>query len=355
MANWSAIGALGTAASGAGDYFGKLGETKRKAEVLAQARAMELADKADERSYQEGLYKRDRADGKEDAAAARVLELEDRDAGWKNDAEVAKTQAGTAQDLARLNSGLRTAEGEKQHEQNLALQEAKDEDNVAAAAEKAEVDRQAALFETLNNPVKLSSHQTDLLQRAAKGKQGIANLEELLANPDFDVTSSREHMMSKYADNDVTRGAIEKEWRQWDNAVLSIVTQELRTDSGAALTNEEIASYSKRIGPQIGDTAEEIRQKIESMKQTFAAMDAAGDPNATPDQIRAAYGVRHDAIAKAAKWAEEDLAAKEAAEKGDLPKGEVSNEEATAQGTIDVSNLSPSARARLEKRKGGSL
>lgn len=50
MANWSAIGALGTAASGAGDYFGKLGETKRKAEVLAQARAMELADKADERS-----------------------------------------------------------------------------------------------------------------------------------------------------------------------------------------------------------------------------------------------------------------------------------------------------------------
>ena len=55
MSKWSALGALGEAASGAGDYFGTLGETKRKAEVLAQARAMKLEDRAEGRAYDKTL------------------------------------------------------------------------------------------------------------------------------------------------------------------------------------------------------------------------------------------------------------------------------------------------------------
>ena len=45
MANWAAIGALGTAAQGAGNYFGQVNAQKIKDERLAQARGEFLADR----------------------------------------------------------------------------------------------------------------------------------------------------------------------------------------------------------------------------------------------------------------------------------------------------------------------
>ena len=74
MANWAAIGALGTAAEGAGNYFGQLNAQKIREERLAQARGEKLADRA---------HSEKRADdatevAKEDARLAGIADEEQR-------------------------------------------------------------------------------------------------------------------------------------------------------------------------------------------------------------------------------------------------------------------------------------
>ena len=54
MSNWAAIGALGTAAEGAGNYFGIIAKEKIVSERLAEARANKLADVKEGREFAEG-------------------------------------------------------------------------------------------------------------------------------------------------------------------------------------------------------------------------------------------------------------------------------------------------------------
>ena len=55
MSNWAAIGALGTAAEGAGNYFGIIAKEKIVSQRLAEARSNKLADTAEARKYSEEM------------------------------------------------------------------------------------------------------------------------------------------------------------------------------------------------------------------------------------------------------------------------------------------------------------
>jgi len=93
MANWAAISALGTAAQGAGDYFGQLSSRKVQEERLAQARGEKLADRehTDKRAD-------DAAAVATEAAAAQVIADEkqrqlERGEGIDDDANLRRTLA----------------------------------------------------------------------------------------------------------------------------------------------------------------------------------------------------------------------------------------------------------------------
>jgi len=73
MSNWAAIGALGTAAEGAGNYFGIIAKEKIVSERLAEARANKLADVEEARESADGA----RLQGLKDADDARLQGIQD--------------------------------------------------------------------------------------------------------------------------------------------------------------------------------------------------------------------------------------------------------------------------------------
>ena len=72
MANWAAIGALGTAAQGAGNYFGEVNSQRLKDERLAQARGEFLED----RDHQEARDSQRVIDDRKFQADQKVIEAE---------------------------------------------------------------------------------------------------------------------------------------------------------------------------------------------------------------------------------------------------------------------------------------
>jgi hypothetical protein len=72
MANWAAIGALGTAAQGAGNYFGQVNAQKVKDERLAQARGEFIAD----RDHQDKRADQKVIDDREFQANQKVIDAE---------------------------------------------------------------------------------------------------------------------------------------------------------------------------------------------------------------------------------------------------------------------------------------
>lgn len=108
MANWSALSALGAAATSGGNYFGILAAEKTRTDRLAQARAEELADRANDRAYEETIYERNQADGLATTIAAEQRSTAAEVAGEKRDGAEwdRRNEITEGQDKPTINSAI---------------------------------------------------------------------------------------------------------------------------------------------------------------------------------------------------------------------------------------------------------
>ena len=340
MANWSAIGALGEAAKASGDYFGVLAVEKTRTQRLAEARAEQLADKADDRAYNQNL--RLQGIGDQEAIRDEARLWEKNNPGHKgmqkgqNGNYFSENEQGTLVDTGisffdpsedssssspwkhKGDSRVDPKTGDmydkwvnedtQEVEYRVVGMGAPDSSNTApTVAEEGDISsvdeapveapveaslRVSDLGKLDEKPDKLTAEQSRLIMRADAGNRQLDMIGNLITGSEtskpFDPASFKAWYEKSMNTVGVLRGLSSKESQLFDTAAEAMVAGILRTDTGAAAPTEEQIRYTARLIPRFGEDPDVIAWKMLNLRTQFAAMAAAGDPKSTAASIQAA-------------------------------------------------------------------
>ena len=323
MANWAAIGALGTAAEGAGNYFGQVHMERKKAERLAQVRAEKLADVKDNRAHTASLLEdsNERADGLlEDKKEYDADLLEDR-----TDREDFVYERGQ-EDKSDLRQELRFFDRLDENEQRaydrMTLEEQrkykvdreaadlkieneqwsgqfwtadkgpdagkiykvlKDGSKVLTPFEemtdgeryeaKVYTDAKAARAKAAAAGLDLTESQSKVMIHFGNGAAAINDMNKALQLSAGDAAGTKESLIRQFGEGGVTTAWMESETAQlYNQAAYVALEATLRHKSGAALKTDEIVLEAKKYQIEAGNTPAVIAQKMESLHRAVYLM-----------------------------------------------------------------------------------
>jgi|TARA_B110000914_G_scaffold223220_1_gene238254 hypothetical protein len=323
MANWAAIGALGTAAEGAGNYFGQVHMERKKAERLAQVRAEKLADVKDNRAHTASLledsneradglledkkeydadilgdkhdredfvYERgqddksdlraetrffDRLDEDEQRAWDRMTLEEQRDYKIKREAADLKIDneqwsgqfwtADSGPDAGRIYKVLK--DGSKVE---TPFEEMTDGERYES---KVYMDAKAAKLKAAGEGLDLTESQSKVMIHFGNGAAAINDMNKALHLSSGDAAGTKQSLIRQIGQSGVTTTWLESEEAQlYNQAAYVALEATLRHKSGAALKVEEIILEAKKYQIEVGNTPAMIAQKIESLHRAVYLM-----------------------------------------------------------------------------------
>lgn len=323
MANWAAISALGTAASGAGDYFGTVALDKKKQDMLAQARANKLEDSAAAAASKEADYLQGREDKKNDGIAAEKqwqsrnaqgiaeaanlrekIRLEDdvqKDADHirlvEESGELAEIAATRAKAVSNADDGGWSGEFHVDQETGAVSKITKEGDlvptdrseltavelkNLEWTQEELQEEREYQLNlerEMLEAAADLEKNGFDFTEAQSKiyihygnGMGGLANAYKALEEG---PQGGMDAVIRQLGEGKIMSNWMQTEEAQlYHQAMLVMAEATLRHKSGAALKPDEILLEAKKYMIEVGDTAAMIIQKNDSAQ---SAVDLMGD------------------------------------------------------------------------------
>ena len=286
MANWAAIGALGTAAEGAGNYFGQLNAQKIREERLAQARGEKLADRAHNEKRADdatATAKEDarladiadeeqrqlrRTEGKADGTALRATLLAERTSAAA-DAEVLATsqeQADYERDQARRSEEIdRTWTDPKTGEIFEIMKDGSDrstgrfnlpdEDYVDPNAPPEDRGRVADMED-------LSEAQMKIEYQRAGAQAGFDDMLQAMRDG-YEPTDYARGIFDKYAvKSDITNEFASQQGQLYHRGATQLYENLLRRATGAAAPDTEVARYAEMFIPRPGDHPSVVEAKL---------------------------------------------------------------------------------------------
>jgi len=286
MANWAAIGALGTAAEGAGNYFGQLNAQKIREERLAQARGEQLADRAHNEKRADDateVAKEDarlagiadeekrqliRTEGKADGRNLRATLLAERQ-GAAADAEVlsiSQEQADYDRDQSRLSEEIdRTWTDPKTGEIYDIMKDGSsritdrvglvDEDYVDPNAPPEDRGRVADMKDLSEAAMKIE------YQRAG-AQAGFDDMLQAMKDG-YEPTDYARGIFDKYAvKSDITNEFASEQGQLYHRGATQLYENLLRRATGAAAPDTEVARYAEMFIPRPGDHPSVVEAKL---------------------------------------------------------------------------------------------
>jgi len=247
---------------------------KNKEEKLAQARAVELADRADSRSYQAGLLadniKRGEENLQDDRAYSEEQQLEQEERGR---VEAAAERGRDLDDEVRLR-----AQGLEDYKKKADI----DTDNTM----------RIDAADTTSSGGKMNGSDKQLAMRSDMGGKYLDKYKSIVLGAGgqgiYD-TSTMGAMVSATANKfDLGRMLTSAESQAVAASSEGMVAAILRTDTGAAAPEPEQIRYAQRLVPGVGEGPELVEWKVDILEATFAGMAAAAETGATPESIREA-------------------------------------------------------------------
>jgi hypothetical protein len=323
MANWAAIGALGTAAEGAGNYFGQVHMERKKTERLAQVRANKLADRKDNREHTASLL-----ENSQEHTADLLGEKKDYDAGLlddrndRSDMEYNRNKDDQSDLRAETRFWDRLNENEQRAYDRMTLEEQreykvnreaedlkidneqwsgqfwtadkgpdagkiykvlKDGSKVETpfeemtAGEKYEskvfMDARAAKLEAAGEGLDLTESQSKVMIHFGNGAAAINDMNKALQLSEGNAASTKESLIRQFGEGGVTTAWMEGETAQlYNQAAYVALEATLRHKSGAALKTEEIVLEAKKYQIEAGNSPAVIAQKMESLHRAVYLM-----------------------------------------------------------------------------------
>ena len=335
MANWAAIGALGTAAEGAGNYFGQVHMERKKAERLAEARSQQLADKKDNREHTAALlsdskeYSADLLKDERENTANLLTDSNDRsdrlidESNERSDFVYERGQDDDAELRAENRFFGRLDKAEQRAYERMTLKEQR-EYKVEREAADLKIDNEqwsgqfwtadtgpdaGKIFKVLKDGSKVEtpfSEMTDGEKYESKVFIDAKAARLKAAGEGLDLTESQSKVMIHFGNgaaalNDMNKalqlggtegaagtkealirqfgeGGVSSNWAQseagqlYNQGAYVALEATLRHKSGAALKTEEIVLEAKKYQIEAGDSNAVIAQKIESLHRAVYLM-----------------------------------------------------------------------------------
>lgn len=276
MSNWAAIGALGTAAEGAGNYFGIIAKEKIVSQRLADARANKVADTEDAREYQEQTAETNRVQGLEDQEAAREQSIKDNlvttaAANAENDrrkgvtAEIADRGGDEGEKWTKVsNSDMKVdADG---NEYILM-------DNGSGTTEYKQVGMGDVPFVDAETE---GGDKSEFEAKAAYQKSGAqAGLNDMYRAMEagYDPTTLSSYIDGKVVKSDELNFIASAEGQVYQRGATQLYENLLRRATGAAAPDTEVMRYYQMFVPKAGDSEEVAQAKMLAAGKMIESLD----------------------------------------------------------------------------------
>lgn len=261
--NWSAIGALGAASESAGNYFGVLAVEKTRTQRLAESRAEDLADADTARTQK-----------LEDTASLRDHQGEVRQEGVDNALAVTAATNLESDRRAIRNEALKGGPEVPPSEKYLETWTDPKTGQAFAVYE----DNSMVPIEGMVDAVEEEGGSTtagqDLIgMRSKQAQRGLSTIKGLIGEDGYNP-GGLEAGWNSLTTGGITNFMATGAGQQFEQASGEVREAFLRTATGAAAPDSEVANYTRMYIPAFGDDAKTIQQKIRASEMQIANMDA---------------------------------------------------------------------------------